>query len=78
MFIFPGVLYECVFILQAVKSREGGGGGRFQHKSPNEIEKKILIADRVRCQYESPLALPQAKILHESLPALRASIKHSL
>lgn len=40
MFIFPGVLYECVFILQAVKSREGGQEVVFQHKSPNEIEKK--------------------------------------
>lgn len=67
MFIFPGVLYECIsFILQAVKSKgERGEEVVFQHKSPNEMEKKkILIADRVRCQYESPLALPQAKILH--------------
>lgn len=41
MFIFPGVPYECVFILQAVKSRGGGEEEVvFQHKSPNEIEKK--------------------------------------
>lgn len=67
----------CSYYRQS-RAEKGGQEVVFQHKSPNEIEKKILIADRVRCQYESPLALPQAKILHESLPALRASIKHSL
>lgn len=40
MFISPGVLYECVFILQAVKSRGGGEEVVFQHKSPNEMEEK--------------------------------------
>lgn len=68
----------CSYYRQSRAEEGGGERSFFSIKAQMKWRKKILIADRVRCQYESPLALPQAKILHESLPALRASIKHSL
>lgn len=54
----------CSYYRQS-RAEEAGKRSFFSIKAQMKWrKKKILIADRVRCQYESPLALPQAKILH--------------
>lgn len=65
MFIFPGVLYDCVFILKPVKGqRREGERLVFQDKSQNEIEEGKTWGGGVIRQTEGLLASPQAEMLH--------------